>query len=750
MINLKGAMSLFAWLFLCWLVPAQGLAQPSSYSSVLSTMQVRQEKLEIAQLDQKSCLGERLDGFLEINFDCPADIAKLAEEENSDRKTLFSLMATSMGTDAQSVGAEWAKRRNPRYIEGVMRQNQCANGSVTFWNGRQPNPCENDVARVLTRQYAKIYSQPATSSSIIRDNLPLYAAYGVVKKEKDASGALWYQVTEEYVPKQKPANWNPQILGWIADQDAIPWKRALVMRFNDGIGRKPALFFKKPENVIDIAQKELSQRKQVLDALYADVDAGPINGSSGVVAVEPTVGREQQQMVMYPVLDFHGSVSDQMTIDGKSARILEVAAQTRGGDGSNRTIQGKLPIDIVFVMDLTSSMQPYVDKLLSAMNNFVKELSNQDIRFGFIGYQDKDKKNYEFTIKQFTPKVLPPDEFAQVLGTVEANKTIEKGDDIPEAVMNGVNLALESTPWREKSGKFIFLIGDAPGRDDDFSIKELQDKLFTRKIPLLSFYIDQSRGAKKHSEVGKTQYRELSVTWEGAYGTSTQLEHAMVINGGSLVDFESNVYNDFLEAKNSFDKLIAGVDKKSIKPDNSLSYLIFQQAELLLADPSSPEKAVTGWVADKVLDNPSRETLAPMILLNEAELDELEQRVIELKDIGEKALRGDSGTTLDFFDLVSRNTRFTIVNPTAVNFRDAFSVPLGIDALPYNSDIMAATRDEFENMDRVQTFISHMKNKLRHYEDLKRKLGDPNIWKKLSSGTSERDRVVGVELDQLP
>lgn len=749
--NMRSAMFLFASLFLCCLLPAVGLAQSASYSSVLSTMQVRQEQLEKTQLDPKSCLGERLDGFLEINYDCPTDIAKLAEEENGDRKTLFGLMAVSLGSDAQAVGTEWAKKRSPRYVEGVLRQNQCANGSTTFWNGRLPNPCENDVARVLTIQYAKIYSQPSTSGKIVRDNLPLYEAFGVVKKEKDAGGILWYQVTEEYVPKQKPANWNPKTLGWVAEQDAIPWKRALVMRFNNGISRKPAIFFKKPENVIDIAQKELSQRRQVLDGLYADLDASRIDGTSGMVAVEPTVGRDQQQMVMYPVLDFHGSVSDQMMIDGMSTRILEVAAQTRGGDGPNSTIKGSLPIDIVFVMDLTSSMQPYVDKLISAMNNFVKEVGNQDIRFGFIGYQDKDKKYYAFTVKQFTPNVLTPNDFLKVLSTVEANKIIEKGDDIPEAVMNGVNLALESTQWREKSAKFIFLIGDSPDREDDFSIKELQDKSFTRKIPLLAFYIDHSRGADKWSVLGKKQNRELSVTWEGAYGTSRQIEHVNVIDGGSLADFESRVYSNFLEAKVDFDKLItAGIDKKSVKPDNSLSYLIFQQAELLLADPSNPKKAVTGWVADKVLDNPSREALAPMILLNEAELDELEQRVTELKDIGEMALRGDKGTTLDFFDLVGKNTRFTIVNPTAVNFRDAFSVPLGIDALPYNSDIMATTREEFENMDRVQGFVRSMKNKLRHYEDLKRQQGNPDVWKKLSSGTSERDRVVGVELNQLP
>nr|VFJ94903.1 MAG: hypothetical protein BECKLFY1418A_GA0070994_10453 [Candidatus Kentron sp. LFY] len=140
--------------------------------------------------------------------------------------------------------------------------------------------------------------------------------------------------------------------------------------------------------------------------------------------------------------------------------------------------------------------------------------------------------------------------------------------------------------------------------------------------------------------------------------------------------------------------------------------------------------------------------MAPMILLTEGELRELIARVTELKALGEKALRGEEGTTLDFFDLVERNTRFTIVNPTGATFKDAFDLPLGIDELPYDSVIMATTRDEFENPDRVQDFIRKMANKLYLYEDFLEEIGNPNRWKRLHAGASER--VLPLELDHLP
>lgn len=747
--HMRPALYLFVGLLLCCLIPVEGTA--ANYSSLLSIMQVRQGPLEATQLEKKSCLGERLDGFLEIN-NCSPEITELADAENRDRKALFELMATSLGTDVKSIGVEWAKKRHARYIQPVMRQIRLKSGRFTYWNGIPPHPDEIDVARVLTQQYARIYSEPSTSSSVVRDNLPLYEAFGVVTRKED-TGRVWYQVTEEYVPKQRPIDWNPKTIGWIADKDVIPWKRALVMRFTSVTTRKPSIFFKTSQNVFDLTQKALPQRQKQLDALYADLNAGHIRNSSDAVAVEPSVGSDQQQMVMYPVLDYYGSSNgEKVFIGGEGgifSRILKVAAQTRGNDSTNRMRKGNVPIDIVFVMDLTNSMKPYLEKLLSAINSFVREVDNQNIRFGFIGYQDKHP-DFEFIVKPFTSKVLPPAEFARILTGIEARQDPVTSDDIPEAVMEGVNLALDSSLWRERSAKCIFLIGDAPGREEAFTVRELQDKLNTRKIPLISFYIDRSRGAKKYNKQGKKQYRELSVTWEGAYGTSRKIEHLKLIDGGSYADFESKIFSKFQKTKETFENILEGFYPNNIKTDDSISYLIFQQAALLLADPSMPEEPVTGWVADKVLDNPGREALAPMVLLNETELDELEQRVRELKNIGEMALRGDKSTTPDFFDLVDKNTRFTIVNPSAVNFRDAFNVPLGIDTLPYKSQIMRTTRDEFENEHHVKNFIDAMANKLRHYEDLKRQLGNPDVWKKLSTGTSERDRVVGLELDQLP
>ncbi|WP_279146979.1 DUF1318 domain-containing protein [Photobacterium carnosum] len=722
-------------------------AYASSYPELLTSMQTRQQSLEKAQIASDSCLGERLDGLLKVNYDCSEEIKLLADDENKDRTALYTLMAAPLGIDEQVVGFEWAKKRYPRYIKGIVREVRLEDGSTTFWNGIGEHPDEKNVARVLTRQYAKLYESPNKSTKVVRDNLPLYEAFGVVKQE-NKDGTRWYQVTEAYVPKEKPKDWSPKTIGWISDADVIPWKRALVMRFTNSLNRDPSVFFKTPEDVLALMKAKKNYRDEEIDKIYAEAKSGKIESSAGALAIEPTVGKGQEQVVMYPLLDFYKPKSGDLYMDGQFTRLLEVAAQTR--NGTSKISQGNVPTDIVFVMDLTSSMKPYVDQLLPVIKQFATDLNGKDVRFGFVGYQDKSKQ-FSFTVKDFTSKgVVNASTFVNLLNNIKTQQKPVKSDDIPEAVFNGVDLALDSKQWRKDSAKLIVLIGDAPGREDDYSLKELRDKSYIRKIPVYSLFIDESKGAARYARRGKKQYKQLSSTYEGAYGTSRQIPHLSVIDGGSLKNFAKSVADTLSGAKTTIDAYSSG-DAESMKPKEGTSTeLFFQQAKLLLADSSMPDDAIIGWTADKVMNKPSREALAPMILLNEVELDELEQRVRELKNIGEMAMRGDSGTTLDFFDLVSTNTRFTMVDPAAVNFRDAFSAPLGINNLPYDSDIMSTTREEFQSMDRVQSFVRSMSNKLRHYEDLKREQGNPDVWKKLSSGTSENDRVVALELNQLP
>lgn len=736
-------------LFLVSVLVGQAWGEESS-EQLFQSMQARQVQLENQLMDAKHCLGEGLNGLLTINSNCSADDRALAEAENRERQALYQLMANDLGLTAGQVGQERAKRYLDRYRPGVLREVRISATETTWWDGNPPDPRKTSVSRVLALQFAKIHERPDASSPVVRDNVQQYEAFGVVDSAKSYNGELWYSVTEDYVPKVKPPHWSPKLIGWIAEKDSIPWRRALVMRFTNPLNRASSLFFRDKTPILELARQDPGSRKSQVQLIRSQLGRGA-GAKDGVIALEPQVGAQQENIIMYPVIDFYPNVGGKdLSIDGKSALLLEVAARTRSGGASSVAGGKHIPIDIMFVMDTTESMQPYLDNVLEATKEFVRTSHNDALRFGFIGYRDKNPA-FGYVVKEFTDKTQSAQDFLRTLSGVEAQRPIVKGDDIPESVFQGIDKALKSVQWRKGAVKLIFLVGDAPGRDEDnLNVKVLRDKAYTGKITIYAFPIKNSAVSGGFDKQTEKQFSDLSSTFEGAFGTSKQTKHFLAVDARA-VDFRKLALDRFNEAEEAFNTIRQSTKGSDLSaPKGSLTELIFQQAMLLLPKSSLPKNEIRGWVCDKVLTDPGREALAPMILLTEAELDELDQRVRELKGIGEAALRGEGGTNLDFFDIVSKNTRFTMVNPTAVNFRDAFSVPLGIDQLPYESDIMATDRNAFQNNDRVQEFVRNMSNKLAHYEDIKRRRGDPTVWKKLSTGAHERNRVVAVELNQLP
>ncbi|MCI5164232.1 MAG: VWA domain-containing protein, partial [Candidatus Electrothrix sp. AX5] len=434
--------------------------------------------------------------------------------------------------------------------------------------------------------------------------------FGVLDSMEDNSGTRWYQVTDEYVPKIKPRNWSPKPIGWIAENQVIPWRRAVVMRFTNSYNREPSLFFDPPQPVLDLIQEAPDVREQKLRSIREQLESGQ-GGASGVVAVEPHVGEGQERMIMYPVLDFHASGGkNDLFIDGKFARLLEVAARTR--NGASESGNNSVAIDIIFVMDTTHSMRPYLENVLAATKEFAGAYTDDGLRFGFIGYQDKDPQ-FSYITKEFTSRTLPAVEFVHALAGVTARETPVHGDDIPEAVFEGINTALDSGQWRQEAIKIIFLAGDAPGRDGNLNTTILRNKALTRKIRLFAFHLNNSSISRNRDNVSRKQYADLSSVSEGIKGTAQKQNYLRSIDAGAA-QFRQLIADEFQKSLESIDEFLdfkrTGQPLPAAEP-GSLKELIFQQATLMYADNTLPDQDITGWVCDKVLTNPDREALTP-------------------------------------------------------------------------------------------------------------------------------------------
>ncbi|KIK68735.1 hypothetical protein GYMLUDRAFT_68574 [Collybiopsis luxurians FD-317 M1] len=141
---------------------------------------------------------------------------------------------------------------------------------------------------------------------------------------------------------------------------------------------------------------------------------------------------------------------------------------------------GSPGLDLMFILDATSSMQKYIDEArdrIAAIYDEVQRLgalSPDDIRVGLIAFRDHPQldrhgaqQSYGFVTKKFN--------FESDISVVKANLASLKasgGGDGPEAQCDALQDALVAA-WRKNAKKIVIMITDSPTH----GIDEYEDKL---------------------------------------------------------------------------------------------------------------------------------------------------------------------------------------------------------------------------------------------------------------------------------
>ena len=160
-------------------------------------------------------------------------------------------------------------------------------------------------------------------------------------------------------------------------------------------------------------------------------------------------------------LEFAPARSNQLTADLSSQPLiaeLEDEAFTRLLDylGSLR----QRDLDLVIVMDATSSMIPMVNQARAGIDALILFLSDisREMRLAFIAYRDRDNApiwdGHPFT-----------DDIASIRNYLFSLR-ITGGADLPEAVLQGFN-ACAGLKWNKQAERQIVLVGDAPPHEEE-------------------------------------------------------------------------------------------------------------------------------------------------------------------------------------------------------------------------------------------------------------------------------------------
>ena len=236
--------------------------------------------------------------------------------------------------------------------------------------------------------------------------------------------------------------------------------------------------------------------------------------------------------------------------------------------------------DIVFMIDATSSMGPYIEAAKAEAKNISTELSQKfpkmDFQYGYVFYRDPiDSPNDIHEIINLTNEV---DSLPEKISKIHP----DGGDDIPEDWAGAYKIINEQINWRN-GNKAIFHLADAGAHGNLFSksdyhpeeepklIKELEI-LAPKKIKIFGFVIEEE--ARNSFEQCKKIYQNKGGVFE-IYNFNVPKKSIFsdynYVNRGSLFgnnvnDNESNIKNStslFSNANNNINNNSGGLFSKS-------------------------------------------------------------------------------------------------------------------------------------------------------------------------------------------
>ena len=173
-------------------------------------------------------------------------------------------------------------------------------------------------------------------------------------------------------------------LGWLPEDQTIPWQHTMTAAFHNPAGRERTLFFRDRDSLL--AMLGGATPPQEARQLTAAAQRTPRPADFPVVAMEPAVHIDiKRQFYLLPILQAE-SVSLQ---DGREYRMMEVASIPLSNEAPAQ--QAPFTVGIAFVVDTTLSMDPYINKARSALSEFVKATAAEPgapTRYALMGFRN--------------------------------------------------------------------------------------------------------------------------------------------------------------------------------------------------------------------------------------------------------------------------------------------------------------------------------------------------------------------------
>jgi hypothetical protein len=632
------------------------------------------------------------------------------------------------GTSALTSSPAWAQARLPLLLDGKKTLYQ----------------------RVLTRPGAAIASKPGEAAGKPLEPFSVFFVYEQVQ----AAGKGWLLVGAASDGKTQ---------GFLPETDTVPWRHMITLAFASPTTRERVLFFRERAGLTDFinGQDPAADATRLLREITAK---GTLGATHPVIAAEPDKYIDMQKsFYLLPVLESASTLLK----SGHRARVVKVASLTRDTQPAPSGAQQDAGIEnfnaaVVFVIDATSSMQPYIDRTRSAMEEVLKAAEagkmNDRIRFGLVAFQDDPKKakGMDYLSKVFADpnQVTTREQFMAATQGVKAAASSTRA--YAEDAYAGIDDALRRINWSRFGGRYIVYITDASAREGNspyastgLATQQMRTQAQERGVAIYAMHLRTPEGKADHS-IAEAQFKRLT-DWPGRGPLYFPVE------AGDQAHFEADV-------KNMARTLVDQVAKpqRLIKPGGEatadplkqsvdavgramvLAYLGRQQG---VASPAMFES----WAMDRDVRNRELPSFTVRVLLTKNQLSDLQATVRRLSDAYEKSQLDPT----NFFNQLRSAAAAMGRDPSRLgqgqvrNLEQAGLMAEYLEGLPYQSPLMSMNFDTWKNMSvgQQQAVVDNLKSLVALYQ---RFHDDVDRWVKLNPAAGDGDRVFPVPIDSLP
>jgi uncharacterized protein YdbL (DUF1318 family) len=783
-------------LFFCGFVRADTLDEIAQ--------RVRERQAQVEAAVSSGMAREGAQGLLQSSPTADQTIQALVQAENKDRRDAFSQLARKYKMPSNSVADLFTKMARPSAPANPPPTDNSSQPSPAQTPPTQtpsaPPPASNQTPaatpppslppqapasspagspatvqtkqgtsiplKVITRPSSSVYAEPSDSAPAIESNVDAFTVFYVYAEQPG-----WFQVG-------KTKNGGP--FGWMKDKDAILYKQNLAMEFTQPAARLPVMLFRDKDPLKKIAEAPSAQRASEAQSLLAKIKSGDLPPDFPVEAMEPNRATDSRTTPYFLPITEH----EQMQIDGREARLLRVAGVTKSRTDQSlaqsaqpaglSSASGSAQLDLVFVMDCSSSMRPMVDATVEAMRGMVSKLAGDSavkdgLRLGFWGYRDS-KPDQDFDgspVRNFTPDLETADAFLKTLQTVEVSKN--SAGDYAEDVYGGLSMAIADTRWRPDSLRCIVLVGDASAHPagnaknsskmDAEQIRELANR---QRVYIASYYIQRDSSlAAADRQVAEVQFRKLAEN-RGAAKTG---EDFRLVEQSDL-SILSEAFGKSSEAMVTQLSLLRSgqaptAQPSAPKPGESVGDAAVRMANNMFSGAyvdwlarqkdtaQTPPGNVQSWVIDRDLKDPAQRPMDVVVLLRKNEVDAMAK---VLDNVVTAGVRGQV-TGQDFFQALQSVAASAVSSPDQIrnarNLAATGLLPEFLEGLPYESRLMKMDPATWNSLsvDSQNEILEQVRAKITFYENT---LKDTSRWVAFNTGDDEDDKVAGVPLEQLP